>query len=416
MFRWRDPPVIGIALLALAAGFGQFGAVSALGSVAKTFGHLGSGTSFADEAGLSGTTLGVGLAILRLASLGGLPLAGLADRFGRRTILLATCAVGLALTVAAAASPGYWWFVAIFALGRPPLSATNGVSQVAAVELTASSERAKAVALIAAGYGVGAGLTAIVHSLAVNELGFRGIFALAVLPLILLVLIQRWVVEPARYTNLERDTTVERRPVIGPVARAYRGRLAVVALVMFGVSVITGPANSLVFIYAQNIRRVSGIATSGMVVGAGVAGLGGLLAGRWLADHWGRRPTVAAGIAGMAGFGALAYSGSVPGLIGGYILGVAAGSVLAPAGGALANELFPTGVRASVAGWNIAAGVVGAVVGLIEFGILADVHGTGNHAAFAAVITFFPAVAFAALLFFLPETKGREPEDLWHAG
>jgi len=413
VFRWRDPPVIGVALLAMAAGFGQFGAVASLGSVARTFGHFTSGASFADEAGLSGTTLGAGLAVIRLASLGGLPLAGLADRFGRRVTLLATCAVGLALTAVAAVSPGFWWFVAIFALGRPPLSATNGVAQVAAVELTASAERAKAVALIAAGYGVGAGLTAIIHSLAASTLGFRGIFALAILPLVLLVLIQRWVMEPARFVAVE-DTP--RRPVIGPVARAFRGRLAVVALIMFGVSIITGPADSLVFIYAQNIRHVSGIATSAMVVGAGVAGLGGLLAGRWLADHWGRRPTVAIGIVGMAVFGTLAYSGSVPGLLGGYILGVAAGSVLAPAGGALANELFPTGVRASVAGWNIAAGVLGAVVGLLVFGALADVGGPGNHAAFAAVITFLPAMLFGGLLLLLPETRGREPEELWHEG
>ena len=105
LFRWRDPPVVAVALLALAAGFGQFGAVAALGDVAKTFGHLSSGASFADEAGLSGTVLGIGLAVIRLASLGGLPLAGLADRFGRRTMLVTTCAAGLLLTVAAALSP-----------------------------------------------------------------------------------------------------------------------------------------------------------------------------------------------------------------------------------------------------------------------------------------------------------------------
>ncbi len=92
LFRWRDPPVVGVALLALAAGFGQFGAVAALGDVAKTFGHVTHGATFADEAGLSGTMLGIGLAVIRLASLGGLPLAGLADRFGRRPMLLATCA------------------------------------------------------------------------------------------------------------------------------------------------------------------------------------------------------------------------------------------------------------------------------------------------------------------------------------
>jgi hypothetical protein len=38
------------------------------------------------------------------------------------------------MTVAAAASPGYWWFVAIFACGRPLLSASNGLAQVTAAE------------------------------------------------------------------------------------------------------------------------------------------------------------------------------------------------------------------------------------------------------------------------------------------
>ena len=122
---------------------------------AKHFGDITRGATIAEQAGLSGTKLGIGLAVIRLASLGGLPLAGLADRFGRRRMLLTTCAIGLALTAVSAVSPTYWWFVAIFALGRPLLSATSGVAQVAAAEQTASSQRAKAVALIAAGYGLG---------------------------------------------------------------------------------------------------------------------------------------------------------------------------------------------------------------------------------------------------------------------
>jgi len=88
--------VVSAALLALAAGFGQFGAVAALGDVAKTFGHLTGGPAVSEQAGLSGTELGLGLTVLRLASLGALPLAGLADRFGRRPTLLVSCATGLA--------------------------------------------------------------------------------------------------------------------------------------------------------------------------------------------------------------------------------------------------------------------------------------------------------------------------------
>ncbi len=407
LYRWRDPPIIGVALLSAAAGFGQFGAVSALGSVAHTFGHASSGATFADEAGLSGTMLGIGLAVLRLASLGGLPLAGLADRFGRRAVLLWTCAIGLCATVAAAVSPSYWWFVVIFALGRPFLSATNAVGSVVAAEETSTAERAKAVALVAAGYGVGAGLTAVLHSLATSALGFRGLYSLAAVPLVALVFVRHLVVEPDRFVAVESEV---HRPVLGPVGRAYRGRLALVALVAFGVAVITGPANSLVYLYAQNVRHLGGVAISAMVVVAGFVGLGGLLAGRWLADHWGRRPTIAISFVGLALFGVLAYSGSDWGLVVGYVLGVASGSVLAPGAGAYSNELFPTGVRASVAGWLIAAAVVGAVCGLLVFGVLADVHRSGNHAGFAATVTFLPALAFGLALLVLPETRGLELE------
>ena len=385
--------MVAVALLAMAAGFGQFGAVASLGSVAKTFGHLTHGATFSDEVGLSGTVLGVGLAVSRLASLGGLPLAGLADRFGRRPTLLGTCAVGLALTIVAAVAPGYWWFVVIFALGRPFLSATLGVSQVAAVELTASATRARAVAMVAAGYAVGAGLTAVVHSLAGGTLGFRGIFALAVVPLVMLPFLAHRVVEPSRFTHV--SAAEHRPPVLGPVGPAFRGRLVVVALLALAVSVITGPANSLVFIYAQNELHLSGIVTSAMVVAAGVVGLGGLLVGRWLADHWGRRPTVAVAMAGIAAFGTLAYTGSEWALLCGYVLGVTTGGILAPAAGALTNELFPTSVRASATGWTIAAGVIGAVTGLVVFGAVADVGGVSNHTAFAAAVVFLPMVLFS---------------------
>ncbi len=133
----------GAVIASFASGFGQFGVVTALGSVARTFGHLAHGATLADQAGLSGTKLGVGLAIIRLASLGGLPLTAMADRFGRHRMLVTTVGLGLMATVMAAASPGYWWFVVIFACGRPLLSATNALSEVIAAEQTNTQGRAK---------------------------------------------------------------------------------------------------------------------------------------------------------------------------------------------------------------------------------------------------------------------------------
>ena len=405
---WRDRAVLAAALVSLMSGIGQFGAVAALGDVARAFGQMHDGATLADRAGLSGTELGVGLAIIRLASLGGLPVSGLADRLGRRRVALGAVTAGLALTALTSASPGYWWFVAIFAAGRPLLSAADALVGVMAGEYTASADRARAVALVAAGYGVGAGIIALIHSAGLGWLGFRGLFALTVVPLALLPLLRRWLVEPDRFVTVAAQRG-QALPVLGAVGRPFRRRLVVVAAVAFSVSVLTGPANTFVFLYAQNVRHESGAVTAGMVVGAGLTGFIGLVVGQWTADRFGRRPTCSAALGAMVVCGVVTYSGSVPAMLVGYLAGVGAGSTLAPAVGAMVNEIFPTPVRASVMGWWVAAGVAGAAVGLVVFGAVADV---GDQFRVAAAVTFVPVAAAAGLFWMLPESKGREPEDM----
>jgi len=183
-----------------------------------------------------------------------------------------------------------------------------------------------------------------------------------------------------------------------------------VAGISFAVAFVTGPANTFVFLFAQNVVHLAGGVVAAMVVGAGVTGLAGLLAGRWMSDHLGRRPTGAIGLVGITTFGTLAYSGSSAALVVGYLLSVFAGSVFAPAIGSLLNELFPTSVRASAAGWFLVAGVIGAVLGLVVFGAVAQ---SDNRFSLAAVVTFLPVAAASLLFLALPETRGREPEDLW---
>src|SRR5580704_18838275 len=261
LHRWSDRAVVAAAIMALASGFGQFGVVAALGDVSTQLGHVASGGSIADKVGLSATSLGVGLAVIRLASLGSLPVIGIADRLGRRPVILVVTVLGLALTAVAAASPTYWWFVVIFALGRPLLSATNALAEVMAAEETGSSDRAAAIALIAAGYGVGAGLSAIVHSLASGALGFRGIFALAVIPLVVVYAIRGRVEEPNRFM-VAQAAGEHPTPVLGAVGPRYRARLAILCLIGFAISVISGPANSFAFLYAQDVLHLAGYVTA----------------------------------------------------------------------------------------------------------------------------------------------------------
>lgn len=431
LHRWSDGPLLAVAWISFASGVGQFGAVAALGDVARTFGHVVTGTTVADQAGLSGTALGLGLAVIRLASLGALPLAALADRLGRRIVLLGVTTAGLVITLIAAASPGYWWFVVIFATGRPLLSAANSLCSVTAAEETASSDRAKAIALIAAAYGLGAGITAIVHSLAGSSLGFRGICLLAVVPLATLPFVARKIEESDRFSGLTRGTSEQalfgllsvggslgdrdahgRFSLLAATRPPYRGRLAIVALLAFFLSMVTGPANTFIFLFAQNVQHLSGRVTAVMVVCSGGTGFIGLLVGRWSADKFGRRPTAAAAMMVVSVLGVVTYGGSRIGLFLGYVAAVGIAAVLAPAAGSLVNELFPTEVRASVGGWQVAAGVIGAATGLVIFGEVADI---GNRFATAAAVTFLPSVLVALAFWLLPETMGQEPEDLWPA-
>jgi MFS family permease len=76
--------------VALACGFTQTLPVATLAEVARHFGHQVQGASLAEQAGLSGSVLGLGLALLRIAAIGGMPIAAFADRRGRRPVMLRT--------------------------------------------------------------------------------------------------------------------------------------------------------------------------------------------------------------------------------------------------------------------------------------------------------------------------------------
>jgi MFS family permease len=432
LYGWRDPAILAAGWFALAAGFAQFGATAALGDVAKTFGANQTGASIAAKVGLSGTTLGIGLAVIRLASLGSLPLAGLADRFGRKLTLLGCIALGLALTATASLSPTFWWFVIIFALGRPLLSATNTVAGVVAAEQTTSRDRAKAIALVTAGYAVGAGLTALLRGVLGDQLGFRGLFALALVPLAVTPLIARKLREPERYQRLRTGAVLgasvgtgpapagEATPppsrnggaravwVPGRVREELRPRLWLLTGLTFAFSFVIGPMNTFLFVYAENALGMSRRATALMVLAAGPLGLVGLLVGRWAADNLGRRRTAAIGQVLVALAGMVTYSGSRTGAVSGYLLAVVAAAAYGPATAALAAELFPTSIRARVAGWLVASGVLGAVVGLLAFGSISDAL---DSFGLAAVVICAPVVVASVAFSRLPETVGLELEQ-----
>jgi MFS family permease len=406
---WRHPAVLACAGLSAAAGFAQFGVTAALADIAADFGEVTDGAGVAAQVGLSGTTIGVGLAIIRAASLLSLPLAATADTYGRRRVVIACCCLGLGFTTLSALSPTYWVFVAVFAMGRPLLSATNGIAGVIAAEETSSADRAKALALLTAGYGIGAGITALLRGVFGEALTFRMLFGLGIVPLFGVLLLARVLEEPDRFSRVvETGRRPRRPPLLHVLGHATRRQLLVLATATVALGFVTGPANTYLFVYAEGVLALSRAFTASVVFAAAPTGLVGLLVGRWATDHIGRRPTAVATQGLVALAGVITYTGRPATAVTGYLLSIFAASAFAPATGALSTELFPTSLRATAAGWLTVSGVMGAVTGLLVFGALADLIGGFER---AALVMFGPVTLTGLLFLLLPETRGLELEQ-----
>jgi len=390
-----------LVAIAVAAGFGQFGAVASLDDVAHHFGSASLAHTVSGVVGLSGSTLGIGLAILRISSLLALPLAARADQHGRRRVLMWAVVVGLFITSLASAAPNYWFFVACFACARPLLTVSTTLVQVLMAELSSARRRVYRLSLVAAGTGVGAGMSAVLHGLVRGPNSFRWLFALAGIPALLVIPAVRRLPDTYSPASVHRVGFIE-RDAIRP--------LLIVGAISFSMGMISGPANGFAFVYGEGLLKISPHLVAAVVTLSAVTGVGGLLISRRLADRFGRRSTVACGVTATALTSVVAYSGGRQAFILGYLVGVFAAGLFAPAASALVNESFRHHQRATASGWVIVAGVAGAVAGLALFGYVTDaVHVSEASASlrYAALSTFLPALPLISLLVFLPETMGR---------
>jgi MFS family permease len=400
---WLTAPVLAVSVLSVAAGIAQFSVTAVIGDVAAAFGEPGTGDDLASMVGLPTTTVGIALSLIRLASLGSLPATALADARGRRRVLLTLATLGLGLTALAALAPSFWVYVALVALARPAMSTVNALAGVVAAEESTANDRSAAIALIAVAYGLGSGLVAVGRGLLPGDPSFRVVTAVAVVPLLLLPLLARRMREPAVAAH-----AVRARALPGSVPRPYRRRVVVLGVLTGTIAIATGPGFTYLFLYGERVLNATPLLLSGLVVAAGPVGLAGILLGRAGADRLGRRPTAGVSMAATGAAVAFGYAGTTVGLAIGYLGAVAASSAFAAPAGALAAELVPTRVRATVAGWMTVAGVVGAVTGLTTVGVLGD--RTGGFAVPAALIGV--AVAVTAVGFaLLPETRGWELDD-----
>jgi len=354
------------------------------------------------------------LAAIRLGGFLTFAIVPFADRLGRKRIFLVSL-VGMSLgTLGSGLSPTAEIFVLCQMFSRAFMLAAISVAIVILVEEYPAAHRGWAIGVMGAVGGFGFGLGACMFALIdVLPYGWRAMYALGIVPVLLLPFFRRELVETARFEQQRSraDTSDGFSGLASLLALARdQPRRALLLGAAAGFASMGGIA---VFQYAsllvQNVHGWEPWQYSLMIFTGGAVGIGGnIVAGR-VGDRLGRRRVGLLAYLAFPLFAALFYQGPSAGLwlaFGGFVFCNAAGEVTTRA---FAGELFATDQRGAATGWIAFTSTLGWSMGLFIVGVGTGVDGqlATSVAALASVV----ALAGAFLLA-LPETRQRALEEI----
>lgn len=360
--------------------------------------------------GVAENEIGTISAWIRMGVLLSLVAGVVADRIGRRRLLLVTVVGFSVTTFLTAFSRTPEEFAALQFLGRAFLYAETAIAMVVVTEELAAKDRGFGLGLLGALGAFGHGAAAL--SLLVVDVipfGWRALYAIGVLPLLGLAWLRRSLPETTRFAAARKVETRWWQPVAA-LFRAYPGRLGAILAVAFSVEFANSAAVGFMAKTLQEVHGyVPGQVTALYIFGGVLAIAGNQAAGLW-SDRVGRRPVLIAllAITGLAFAGFYELSGWV--IVPLWIAQVFALQGVAVILRALGSELFPTSYRSTASSARLAAAVLGGSLGLTLESSLYD--SLGSHA--AAIQALLPgfAVAIAIVWAFVPESARRELEEV----
>lgn len=358
----------------------------------------------ADDFGIGEQGQGVAGVMVRFGIVLALPFAVMADRLGRRRMIVLLAWLAPTLASLGALAPNFWVLAATQTVARPLGLALDLLIAVVAAEEMPRNSRAYAVSVLAMASGLGAGVAVMSLPLAdIGPGGWRFVYLMALVWLVAAVTVTRRLTETPRFERL-----VEERHV--GVERIDRRRFATIAGVAFTANLFVAPASFFQNRYLDDVRGYSASAIAAFtLVTATPASLGFVLGGR-LADTAGRRRVLA--VSFPVATGALVLSFTVGGplmwlsaFVGGLVAGIAY-----PAFSVYRTEMFPTGRRGQAGGLVMAAALVGGSVGLLLAGFLVDRGWSYGR----TMVTLAVAQLVTAVVVFTtyPETAHRTLEEL----
>jgi len=347
--------------------------------------------------------------VLTLAArpVGALIFGRLADRFGRRPIMMINVGLYSVLAAASALSPNLITLLALRALFGVAMGGVWGIGASLALESIPAKSRGVVSGILQEGYPLGYFLAAIAF-LASPWIGWRGMLALGIAPALLILYVRGRVAEsPAWEASRARAKAAPRQSFV-TVMRGHWRRLAFAVLLMTCFNFFSHGTQDLypVFLKVQHKFAPALVTTLTVLLNLGAI-FGGLVFGT-LSERIGRRRAIVlAALIALPVIPLWAYSAAP------LLLGLGVFMMQFAVQGAFGvlpahlNELSPPAARGAFPGFAYQLGnLFAASNAYIQTRIAESQH--NNYALALAVICGAAAVTVALVTWLGPERKGAD--------